>query len=462
MNLADLLTTEIHLPDIASGIKKIKNNAKRIAKNTALAALMLVAANQAYYLANDTYNTIRPSAVRKTFQSTFKFPLKGWSEDVDSGKSSITILANVLEKETREGTLELSDIRIESNYFLKKPFLDQLSYIFQTGHAGYYFPLLKTLVLQNNNSKWGVKQEANVIHHECKHAKTETIVRAHPELLSKWSALAENHSHESYYLTELEQAASGLRFIGPLVKKKIADPKNEKLGFISDYARTNVFEDIAELCAEAETSTFSSKKWLSDENNLIMKKLKLAQKYGLIPAEYIEFARLTNECNQKVIEGYGVNSKEAEKWFKKSEAFLKAHPKTIYESEIRLDRAFLKEHGAGALISWRQFYDSLPDKAAWEKRMHTIKESAIEEYKAALNCDYKTCLTYFSALSAITRIYGPDLNDAKMESIFSNAQKLYWQRYENTNNISLSVNVNDFLKENGVDLKKKELFESTK
>ncbi len=406
---------------------------KSLAKRMLLGVALFHGTTQLAYLGNDIYNSLAPSQQRQEFKQEFGFPVKGWKKDVENGKENLSTIADVIEKERKEMNFELDSVRVRGKGYIKQNFIDQIDAIIFNPVSGYYSEngISKTIVLDNY-------VKGDTLHHEIKHAKTFCIAEKHPEFLEKWQALATDENGKSLYLTGREQACSRLRGLGSLInKEKQISFKNEKLGFISNYARTNVWEDIAELCAEAETDSCKLAKLLySDEKNpKIIAKVNLAQEYGIIPKEFSEYLRVKDLFQKSWLDEFSYDTEKLEVFLRESEQFIKKYPSAIYECEIRTDRGF----------------------AIRNKRAKSEKEGArkaIHEYKLSLNSHYKDAVSYIGAMNGLARCY-QTLGNRKKASVCKDAEAEYWKRFK-SGDIKLTIKgVNDFLIAHGENLGEK-------
>jgi hypothetical protein len=395
-----------------------------------LAGLLLHAGSQLTYWANDIYHAIKPSTHRAKFEEQFGFPLKGWSGDIERDQQNVSMIADTIARERQGRDFRLESIRIRDRNYLKQPIWDQFDSIITIPSSGYY--ILDRIVLDDYVQK-------STLHHECKHAKAYDIIAEHPEFLEKWKILARDKSGESLYLSEGEQICSRVRGLGSLVDgKKQIFSENEKLGFISNYARTNVHEDIAELCEAAETNSQSFKEFLFGgpeyRNDILAKKIALAQEYGLIPAEFTDFVKLEDMfLDSAVWHGY-IDQEKAQPFMRESEEFLNKNPNSVYESQLRSSRAYVLSQGIHGYPKPRNSVDDV-----------------IREYRGVLTSEYKEGFVYAGALQKLSEIYNLELRDEKTSDIFVDAEREYWKRFKE-GVVDLSRNgVNDFLTEKGIE-----------
>ncbi|HLC86686.1 MAG TPA: hypothetical protein VJH65_00200 [Candidatus Nanoarchaeia archaeon] len=404
---------------------------KKAIKNMALAGLLLYGGGQMSYLYNNLYHFFNPSPTRTVFERQFGFSLKGWDDDIEENKRNISIISDVVKKEKKSRDFELDSIRIKDSSYLKQPIWDHLYGIFIPS-SGYY--ISDKIVLND-------LLQRDTIHHEIKHAKAFNILKEHPEFLMKWEALALDEKGESLYLTNTEQIFYLVRGLRSFInKEKQVSSENKKLGFVSNYARTNVYEDIAELSELAETCPQEFRNWLfgdeKQKNEIIAKKVALAQEYNLIPKRFTEHIKLEKIFLDNFSGHNYINLKKSKQFMKASEDFLKENPESVYEAQIRLNLAYVAH------------------QRAYEIGYRLGIEDTIKEYKAVLTSGYKDRVAYSTALEKLAKVY-MELGKKETSDIFKNAHKEYEKRF-NEGEVMLPENgVNDFLIFNGVILSKK-------
>jgi|GEM_PF-5513938 len=389
-----------------------------------------VATSGAYTL-NQVYNEFYPSEIRREFKEKLGFKLGGWEADID--QSSITAIYDVMNEEKKITDFDLNGINIESFSYSKKRAMDKVAELVSTAHSGYYDLEKNTISLMRGFSR-------HTLTHEIKHAKTFEICRKNPEFLKEWEKLALDENGNSLYLTRTEQAMSRTKGLSQLVSEDKRDSKtNLKLGFISNYARTNVLEDIAVICSDAEENPFSFADLLfgngDEKNEIIQKKVELAQKNKLLPQEFSEVVALEKEIkNITWPEGYVV--RDSSKFMKESEKFIEKNPESIYLGGIIKDRARIFEEKAMGLI------ENEGRKKAFEK--------AVKEYKKVLVCRFKDRMNYPGALNSLAEIYTLEFKDKSKAETFRDAEREYYHRSESGNSELTTVGVNDFLKARGM------------
>lgn len=414
--------------------KKRFEKIRKSIKYGLLAGALLHAGTQVAYWANNIYHAINPSVYRAKFEEQFGFPLKGWSDDIEGNLQNVSIIANGIERERMSGGLDVASIRIKDENYFKQPMWDQFGSLF-FNPASYCAG--KWIVLCDYARR-------DTLHHECKHAKTWDIDKEHPEFLDRWRDLAKTESGESLYLSIGNQICSRVKGLDFLVNRiRETSSENRRLGFVSDYARTNVWEDIAEVGEAAETNPHALSELLfgEEKENAIAKKIALAQAYKLIPAECTEFLELENMYSNCSGFHGSIDQEKAQSFMKASEEFFRRNPKSVYESELRSNRAYVFLHGM----------------RGWPSPRNTIAD-AVKEYKKVLTTEYKDGVSYAAALTHLRELYygwegyGLEIKDEETSKIFSEAEREYWNRFKN-GAVDLSKRgVNDFLIKKGINL----------
>ncbi|VVB78853.1 Uncharacterised protein [uncultured archaeon] len=456
--------------------KKIFGFCKKTGKEIALILALAHGATQINYTANDFVNYDNPSQMRRDFQKQFDFPIKGFEEDIEEQPKDIMGIAEVVQREKQTKNFQLRNMRIESNNYLKRSLAEQFGDIFTIGYSGWYF-----------GEKIGITKKAGqkTLTHEIKHAKTFDIIRDHPEFLDKWKALAKDENGNSLYRGDVVTACKRVRGLEKLFRDLPRPVNYEKSGFVSNYARSNVYEDIAETCEMAELDpcieTYLFGVSPNPHNNAIPKnekvvaKIKLAEEYGLIPPgfmEYSELKRLFPKALGAVENGSG--TKTAEEFLEKSRAFLDKHPNSVYECELRVNRGYLLESKTVAQacsknkqLEWahkyRESVRGSPSTTLEEcnnarnKEKEILKQNrnltdhldiAVFEYEKALKAGFKQGMDYSNALCALQRCY-EILGDEKKAKTIQDATYEYSRRVNNSDLRLFATGVNDYLESNG-------------
>jgi len=371
---------------------------------SALALFSFHLATQTYHTARALYYTAYPTEIRRSFAEKFGFPLQGY--DIEETNSAAQIAA-VLHKEKMEMDFSLDAIYIRSFSYLQKPIHEQFFSMVGTGNGGYCYN--KFVVLQS--PVW-----EGTVHHEIKHAKAYAIWAAHPEFIEKWEALAKGKNGQSLYLSPQEDWCYDYKGLRNFVREQ-NKKEDEKLGFVSSYARRNSDEDIAELCEEAELKAPNFIPWLyTAPNQRIQAKTRLAEQYQLIPPYFSAYVF--------------VLSQQKELFMKTSDDFLKRHQKSIYEGSLRKNRGkFLEEK-------------------ALQLQIKEYADKAMEEYKNGICAPYKNIDVYPELLENIAEC-ASHWKDERTATLYRNALEEYRKR-ENANDLSLSINgVTDYLLAHG-------------
>ncbi|MDD5650397.1 MAG: hypothetical protein PHF86_08295 [Candidatus Nanoarchaeia archaeon] len=393
---------------------KINKKFKKILKIATIAGVLVFGRSQINHSLNDLYNYIHPSEIRTDFKKQFGFPIKGWYEDIEGNGKNISKIIQVIETEKQERNFSLNSIRIKTNNKDNQSLWDKLEEKI-VNPVGYYI---------NNQIVLGENAEENVLHHEIKHAKTFDIMEQNPELLTEWKKLSLDQNGNSLYLSNLEQVYTYISGLESLIdERKKVSSENVKLGFIDNYARTNIFEDIAELSelVECKPKELMNLFYGDNKNETIIKKIKLAQRYGLIPKDYTNYLEL-----QYLISKNKLKTKE---YFVLTDKFLKENPESIYESQIKLDRA-----------------DLLLNEIK-KKNSKTKIENAIDEYEYILNSRYKDLVVYPVALQRLESLYQIKGN-LEMSNLYRKAYKEYLIRLNNGDTSLPTNGVNDILMSN--------------
>ncbi|MBI5390252.1 hypothetical protein HZB02_02085 [Candidatus Woesearchaeota archaeon] len=424
--------------------KTMLQKAKSWGKRIALAGLLFHAGTQLSYWANDIYQAINPSPLRANFQRAYNIPLHGWQKGIEEDPSNVLTIARVVEKERLEKPFQLNTLRINSPSYAKQAIWEQLEDIILSPRAGCYVPWLKNIILE----EYPVDQ--SVVHHEIKHAKTFDVLQQHPNFLEEWSRFAIDENGESLYLTSIENICSRVRGLSAWIDpKKKESLENMRLGFVSDYARTNVYEDITELCEATEGKDYRFRAWLlgtpdnmytnaQPPNQRIVGKVQLAEKYRIIPEGFSEYVIVEDLLWKSIGFHGGVDQEAAKAFMEASEQFLNRHPTTVYESKILSDRAYVMREG--------MYGYPLP---------HFSKEEAIAATQRVLMAAWKDPEYYGGALLNLANlekweertIPGPAV---RRSELWENAYQNYMQRFRQGDITILTRGVNDFLIAHGL------------
>lgn len=418
----------------------MKNKLKPLAIAIGSALLGMHIGTHLSYVSNT-----KPDATQaqQTFAQEYGIPLHGWYNDLEANPDTVSTLNNVFYRELRERPFDVSKVEIVSDNYWKKPILEQVVFLTKKPFEGMYNPIDDSILLSPG-------ADSGTIHHEIKHARTH---EAPEELLQQWSELAVDAKGNTLYEHPFRTSCTRLRGIGSFVnKERKPQEENERLGFISNYARTNVLEDIAELGEMGEVYYIGfiphlgysrqirfiphldySRQYSGEKNERIAAKVALAQEYGILPAEFSEFVELQSFVHQPIPGGWSQSSlyysdKEmVNEFFSKSEQFLSEHCKSIYEAEVRMIRGgFFRDSGDG--------------------------KKAITEYKMVLPSSMNW-ITFRSALSQLHQIYRRT-GDREKTNLYAHAA-LYAEALTkddmscNDGVLLCTKRINDFLEANG-------------
>ncbi|MDO8555881.1 MAG: hypothetical protein Q7R96_01765 [Nanoarchaeota archaeon] len=296
------------------------------------------------YQSNNLYHVISPSPERVAFQQQFKFPVRAREADWEQSPENRRIITEVLHTEMREHPFDLTFFEIAPAAYWKKGFSEQIGEVFCEGYNGVAIAKLNAIVVNPS----GIKNDT--LHHEVKHIKTFQVLKDHPEFKGRWEALCkDDHGNSRLQFTNMAHwSCSRIKGLSQLVDEKPTPEQEEcrRQGFVSRYAATNFFEDVAELCAEAELTPFTFEDAFDGgkrSSKVLIDKLCLAEEYRLVPAGYRDYLVL----GQAVIgcwtgDMYGSNlddREKCEKYLEKSADFLKKYPNSRFAGKILWHRA---------------------------------------------------------------------------------------------------------------------------
>lgn len=391
-------------------------------KIVTIPVILFHGATQIVYWGNDIINGLNPSEKRIEFKKEFGFPIRGWEKDIENQPKDISDMGIIFYQEKLEKPFDIGSVRIRSNHYLKKSIVQQIddAVFSNLGYYTYYGIVIDDLIFKST------------ISHEIKHAKTFDIIKKNPEFIEKWKELANDEYGNSLYFNNKEQMQvyMGLEYL--VNEDKIKEEENKKLGFVTNYARTNPYEDIAELGELAEMDVTSFIEWFGykyePKNEKIIAKVKLAQEYGIIPMEFSEYVMLENVLYDAVVGNeLRWNSKKADEFFDLSGKFLEKNKETTYQCELRNKRAWIIQH---------RFDDEESVIAA------------ISEYKLSVKAKYKDPVSYKNSLESLSKCY--KILDCDEESkTYNDALKEYEKRYDKGDVLLGKRGVNDFLTSRG-------------
>lgn len=402
---------------------------------------------QANSCRNDIIQSNYPTDLRKEFKEEYGFELRGWKNDIELNglELELTTLAEVVDGEKRIRDFKPSCIRIEPDNYLKKTLFEQGVFIGGTYCSGRCFGNIIRYRSENNKE---------TLHHEIKHKMTSEIVIDNPKFWEEWEEIAKEGKNPPYRNLGV-QACKQLRILNLFVNDSLPQEKCEEYGFITDYSRTNPEEDVAEI-TENSLNPSSYLKYLypkfGERNEIIYKKLLLAQKYSLIPQEFFDTVKL------KAIETDFSNSKDnkekdrlSTQFLEESNEFFNYYPNSVYSCSLRSERGLILQSRIRLPFDINEIKRELTqsEHALYKNQI----EPVIEEHKLALASEYKNYPSYYYSLKFL-EIYYTRLNEKDLQDIYHNAIIEYDKR-RNSGNVRLSkIGVNDYLIEKGIDFNK--------
>ncbi|MFA5856335.1 MAG: hypothetical protein WC867_03190 [Candidatus Pacearchaeota archaeon] len=439
-------------------MKKFKTLLKGLAKLLIVPTILLHLGTQANYTINNINNSNNPSQVRREFEEEYDLSLRGFRDDVEDNEGLVSQLSYIFEREQQENYFDLSNITIRSNNYLKKDVINQFEFCFLKRNEGVFIPFGKGKIEVNKSSG------NDTLIHEIKHNKASEY--CDNDFYKKWNELAKDENGDSLYIGKIKSELSRLKFVGHYLEDIIGREEFQRQGFISDYARSNIGEDIAETCSEAEINPnlfvdffYGSKDLNGNQikpNQKIIGKIRLAQEAGLIPKEFEEYISLKKAESEvkTILFEHGSNRTKTispEEYLKKSEEFLNKYPKTLYECDIRFPRAWcLKSKALTDAIEESVINEKNGINGTYDGLVNKKLEPVLAEYKLVLDSSFKDYSNYRSALSAIIDIYEKDFEDPINAKIFNDSLKLFDKRYREGDPKLPTRGVNDFLESNGI------------
>ena len=434
---------------------KIKSSLLKWAGRLTLACWLLHGATQLNYWRNDLVNAYYPNQIRREFKQQFGFSLRGWKADIEENNNFVSNVASAVRKEQLEKYFDLSCLRVESDNYFKKNLFSQIESLTSRPYAGFYMP-------EGVGTKIGLNgfSHTSIVHHEVKHRKADKYCDA--EFYKKWEEIAKDGKGNSVYMGRGRTGLSRIILIGELFAKSKFEKDFEKQGFVSDYARTNVHEDIAETCTAAETSPERFVYWFygfnpqfekTPPNQRIIAKVRLAVEKGLIPREFEDFVRLKDFERKASSYFYSVSLNPDRTWLDnylvESSRFLERHPDSAYECQIRSTRAWvLKNDGLTAACSESAENNRRGLKGTYERVLAKQMQPAIQEYGRALASSYKDGIYYLGALGGLEEVF-KIIKSSDLEAV-QEASTLYYKRHRE-GDVMLSIRgVNDYLNSHGL------------
>ncbi len=377
-------------------------------------ALALHAGTQANYCLTGSQNNEQ----RAAFEKEFGFSVQGFKEDLEDENQNLSKIASAVHKEQLEKQFHLSAIRVSSEHYWRKSIPGQLEHIVIKGgeaYDGINYPFAGRIYLDDDFSIY-------TVNHEIKHAKTDWLMLHHPEFEERWRISALDAGGNSLYSGYGARIFPKIRLIGDYVDEEaFSGTENEKLGFVSSYARVCFYEDVAEVSEMAERpySVYAFARLLyEDKNEKIISKVNLAQEYGLIPAEFSEYIAVLKAFNEKK-----ESADASDALLDLSGDFLAKHPNSVYKIIIHGERGKIMENK--------------------EQR-----KEAVEEYRLGLKAEYKDPSYYPDIISSISSCY-EKMGDDEKAALYQKAKEIYEAGWK-ANDVRIAVyGANDFLEENG-------------
>ena len=459
--------------------------------------LLLHLGTSAAFYANNLAIKIAPPALQRKFQQAHGLHISGYRQDVEKLLTAKG-LSEVIEREKAEMPFHVTNIQVSSYNYLRQSFSDQMMTLFLTPYSGLASPSTYEIMMKPDATS------ANLTH-EIKHIKTFQVLTSHPELREKWESLARDSNGDSLYYAsnEREEVVSRINLIHVLGEDKNSNhEKNMKLGFVTNYARRNFYEDVAELCERVEAYSSCSPEtldsFLNNLNPVIKKKIRLASEYGLLPKEFIAYAdiiRLFYKAeNLKTHETEGMKATKI--FLDQSNSFIAETPQSIYSINVRNLRAdifiYVSSEVVQILIKDIQYMDNLNERwqnlqiarknirymgngqnltlreemkayADENEKMNRVTtrmrmrvreveqnfQKALRETDLALLSEYKDPMAYARALATLSYLYS-SLGDDKRGAVVVKAIHLFGQRVNENDPFSTRRGVNDYLFNEGI------------
>jgi hypothetical protein len=422
-------------------VKKILKGALRYIKKPTLALglafFTVVCASQINFRVRDIKNNLSDSEIREEFKEEFGFPILGFKEEIEDHPKRISKIADVIHREQMIRPFELDFIRIRSDKFLHKPPLEQIVQSFTGDWGQYYF---NRVIIRHDDFGEGI------VVHEIKHAKTFDAIHEGDGFLRQYQNISLDDNGKSVYLNPLEMICVYVPSLRFFIADKYDINENLGLGLLSNYARTNILEDIAVIATSAERETdrniyarrniYNFSIWLIDvewKNERIVDRITVLEDHHIISPEFTQYVELETNLPRIFSHYKNYDDDLALQFLGESEQFLKDNPSTIYGSKIHYQRAIVLGEFYPEIYDWGYDYDSI-----------------LNECMATLTSEYKDPEAYTKTLRYLGDAYQL-LGLEEKSSIFIRAGFLYQQRREEGNLNLVTIGVNDFLDENGID-----------
>ncbi|RME31421.1 hypothetical protein D6789_02860 [Candidatus Woesearchaeota archaeon] len=327
---------------------------RKAALSLPLAFLAFHAGTQAVNTCRNILSDLHPNELQRYFKEEYGVSLYGTRQGLEAfqrGEFPLSSrLIEVLEQESRNPNFTLRSITIEPTTYTDKSIVQQFAELFADDYVGYAWPrhiVLKPLAQQDT------------MFHEVKHVESFSIMRQHPEFLERWLALARDEDGNSLYKhPPLVNILYNLKFITE-EETLLSSEELRRKGFISDYARTTVLEDMAELggeVAKRQTDFRLFAEALTTNNWPRLKgKLLLAAEYGLIPEEFPAFInvyKLHKSAWTCSFRSCWLDQENLHQFMETAEAFLNKYPDSIYAPNVRNLRAGINVERARGEERW--------------------------------------------------------------------------------------------------------------
>lgn len=382
---------------------------RRVLLYTVRAGLLFLSLQASLHLANgvnDRY--LQSSQFRSFFQEKYGARLSGWRKDIEENPSLMNAINFSLRQEWLESPFNLSSLRITPNEFYHKSIWEQLEVM--TGRGNDFLGRAR-------KSIFGLKMELipsaeqHTVHHEIKHIRTYDVLRKYPHFREEWENLCRDKEGRLLFTDDWE---------------KTVRSKDIELGFIGQSARKSLMEDVAEIGESVESFPESVATLIFDpspQGRIFLAKVRLAQKYGIIPPEtiqFLEFHRLDMFAMSELgrPEWKGKYKQRMKLAIYRAYQFLRKFPNSIYAPELYATIC------AGL--------NNPPEEKRLVKKILTYPHNQI---------------MYGGALKQLMYL---EYNDEEKRGILGRAIELYEER-TNKGDVLLPIQgVNDFLQDNGI------------
>jgi len=413
----------------------LRKKVKFVLKKTRVAIFAVVLFHEAtwlnYYLSNNFFNYSFPSQERLLFERAYGTSLEAWRSDIEQNPHTLTVLSEVLEKEQQEHSFPLEEIVLVSKNYLKQSFPQQFNTVIDDA-VGTYFKKRISLRLSVCDEKFYLETNDHplktILQHEVKHAKTFAITDI--KFYARWKALCRNQEKHSLYTDDATPEVNW---------RDIPFEQSVQLGFVSSYARKNVYEDIAETGEFAENILTSREdgsypglelmiEWLyTRKSPVIAGKIALAQEYNIIPKEFSEFVWVQKLYHDAKAHDSYIDTSKVTSFLEQSERFLQKHPNSVYNIYVHNAR--------GGVFAAQGIRDN-------EKASFRI---ALEEWNKGLLSPYKDIDEYRDILHNMQGCYRWRMNEPCIASVYTDAIKEFEHRYLTGDVFLAKRGVNDLL-----------------